>query len=195
MNDNIKKENYLGQAWLVIVLSLLFGASLAGVQVLLKSKIENNKLAETLKQIPSLVTGADKGEKFELNGKLVYKVYKGSKQIGWVIPSKGVGFADQIEVLIGVDGIVSKITGLYVLDQKETPGLGNKIVEKSFLSQFENKNAKDSLNVVKSTSVSGNDISAITGATISTNSVCGIINVTLNELRTVLAENFNKENK
>ena len=52
------RGNLLGQAWLVLCLSLVFGASLAAVEIGLKSRIVENKRNETYGQIPSLVPGA-----------------------------------------------------------------------------------------------------------------------------------------
>ena len=53
-----------------------------------------------------------------------------------MLPAHGQGFADRIDVLIGVNADVSTITGMYVLDQKETPGLGALITEEPFREQF-----------------------------------------------------------
>ncbi len=178
-----KKENYLKQAWLVVVLSIIFGASLSGVEMLLKDRINSNKQLETLSQIAKLVPESLSGEKVDINGMTVYKAMNGTEQKGWVILAKGMGFADSIEILLGVNKDASKITGLYVLDQKETPGLGNKIVENDFRMQFQGKTTDSPLKTVKSNDNSGNKISAVTGATISSVSVCGIVNKALNNFR------------
>jgi len=177
------KVDYIKQAWLVITLSLLFGAALAGVQVWLTERIETNKLNETLSQIPKLVPGSAKGSRETIHGHVVYRAMSDSTQVGWVIPASGQGFAAPIEVLIGVNREVSSITGLYVLDQRETPGLGNKITEADWLSQFEGKETREQLEASKSSSVSGNEIRAVTGATISSESICNIVNQTLEEFR------------
>ena len=50
--------NPIAQAWLVILLALIYGAALATVQTTLSPKIEANIRAETYDQIPRLVTGA-----------------------------------------------------------------------------------------------------------------------------------------
>ena len=50
--------------------------------------------------------------------------------------TKGQGYADTIERLLGLSTDFRSITGLFVLDQKETPGLGNKIITDAWRSQF-----------------------------------------------------------
>ena len=189
------KNGYIGQAWLVILLSLCFGGVLAGVQLALQPRIEENKLAETRSQIPLLVPGAREEESKvdTVAGQRVYRALSSGRQIGWVIGGGGQGFADRIELLVGVDVGAEKITGLYVLEQKETPGLGNKIVEEGWRQQFVGKAAGRELVVTKGGASEDYEIDAITGATISSESVCQIVNRTLPRMRSELIANTEKE--
>ena len=203
------KNSYIGQAWLVLTLALCFGAALAGVESALKGRIAANKLAATVEQIPSLVPGADQSaSRLAAARPLKVTVGEGAlaatydafravaadgKHVGWVVRASGKGFADKIELLIGVDAAARKITGLYVLDQKETPGLGNKITEKEFLWPFRSGElvADKPLTVVTAASAEAgkNQVKAVAGATISSRSVCDIVNETLGEaLRAKLAK-------
>jgi electron transport complex protein RnfG len=182
-----KKGNYISQAWLVILLGLLYGGALAAVQTTLSGKIEANKKAETYAVIPDLVSGADAGQTQERmvtgeNGKetRVYQVFgSDGSHLGWVLPAEGTGFADKIELLVGLDVEVARITGMYVINQKETPGLGDYISSKGFEDRFRNKPADQPLVVVKAEPSESNEVRAITGATISSESVAGIINQAL----------------
>ncbi len=127
-----KHGNLLGQAWLVLCLSLAFGATLAGVEVGLKPRIIENKRNETFSQIPSLVSGADRSQttEVEIDGHSLFEARaEDGSQIGWVVPAGGQGFADRIEVLVGLNLDATRITGIFVLDQKETPGLGDFITD------------------------------------------------------------------
>jgi len=180
-------KNDIGQAWLVIVLSLLFGGALAGVQAKLQGKIEENRLAETLSQIPRLVPGAQSGEATVLAGRSVYRAMVGERQVGWVLLAGGQGFADRIDLLIGLDVGVKTLTGLYVLDQRETPGLGNRIVEDAWRGQFVGKTTAAPLQVTKAEAAVQSEIRSVTGATISSESVCDIVNSTVADLRDELA--------
>ena len=220
------KNNYIGQAWLVLVLALCFGAALAGVETWLKPKIDANKLAATLDQIANLVPDANAAESARIakdpnwgpvtvavgegDAAGTYEAFRamdaGARQVGWVIKASGKGFADKIELLIGLDANAQTITGLHVLDQKETPGLGNKITVKGdpknqgFLWQFfhHRPRADQPLAVTKASPKAdepgaANKIKAVTGATISSRSVCDIINEALSgELRQKLAAEAKK---
>ena len=195
---------FIFQAWLVLLLATFFGAALAGIQLTLAPKIEANKLNETIEKVPELILGADaakalseQNRPMEIDrqyieaGNKIYSVFQArtdGQTAGWVIKASGQGYADRIELLVGVDAKAATITGLFILDQKETPGLGNKIMEPAWRSQFNNKSTQQQLTAVKTKASKANEISAITGATISSKSVCGIINQSLDNLRQPLTD-------
>lgn len=192
MDEQPTRKGYLGQAWLVILLSLVYGGALAGVETALRETIAENKRRETYDRIPVLVPGTDGGKTREVNqaDEVIAADADGNRQrvylavaadgatAGWVLPASGQGFADRIDLLIGLDAQASTITGLYVLDQKETPGLGNFITSEAlFTNQFAGKSADDPLTVVTTDPASGSSqIKAISGATISSESVCATVN-------------------
>jgi Na+-translocating ferredoxin:NAD+ oxidoreductase subunit G len=214
------KNSYLGQAWLVLAISLVFGALLAGVQVGLAGKIAANKLNETLEQIPNLVampefdpeadasetaenpTGNPEATKVfdaeehhigwvverELEGRQAYEAFdlKGAR-VGWVIKAAGNGFADRIELLMGFNADATQITGMFVLDQKETPALGDNITKAKFRDRFIGK-PTDVVLSASQTPTQPDQIQALTGATISSQSVCDIVNGAAEQFTAALKE-------
>jgi electron transport complex protein RnfG len=198
------KDSNLFQAWLVLLLATVFGSALAGVQTKLGPVIEANKTRETLAKIPALVLGEDQAAKLshqkkslsitsrtielERNGiKKFYTVYDAAFEdgtlAGYVAKAAGQGYADKIELLLGLDADARTITGLFILDQKETPGLGNRIIEKPWRDQFLGKPSATRLVVVKGNPGKNNEIDAISGATISSRSVTGIVNKTITDIK------------
>jgi electron transport complex protein RnfG len=191
------KNSNLAQAWLVLLLALCFGSALAAVQVQLSDTIAANKLNETLAQVPALIWGkAPPPQNVQITpGTLnvkkdgqassytLYRVAQDNKTAGWVVKADGQGYGDKLELLIGTDADVKKITGLFVLEQKETPGLGNRISEPQWRNQFVGKSTAKPLDVVKDKSQGPETIDAITGATISSRSVTNIVNATIGNLR------------
>jgi electron transport complex protein RnfG len=203
--DSGPAGNYLTQAWLVLLLAVLFGGTLAGVEAALAPTIEANKINETREKVPELVWGLQAQD--DRKGRVVagpltvagktgshkktFKVYKATDRgsvAGWVVKSSGQGYAGTVELLLGLNADASRITGLFILDQKETPGLGNRITETGWRQQFANVATNRPLSVVKRSSGSPGEIDAIAGATISSASVCAIINQTVKQVRKPLAE-------
>lgn len=211
------RESYLGQAWLVLILALVFGGTLAGVHVGLQDRIEANLRAETLSQIPALILGSRLGAEAEivvledtlevwlddgstlemlvveqtLAGRQVFEISDKARRarLGWVARGAGQGYADQIDLLIGLDAGAAEITGLYVLSQKETPALGDGIVREPFRSRFVGAPTDRPVQVTKTESAAAADpskILALTAATISSQSVCDIVNRTVADIRSAI---------
>ena len=197
-------DSYFAQTWLVVFLAIFFGAALAIVQVQLSDVIASNKLNETLKQVPRLVLsspmttaeiesqnnpikvlpGVLKIKKDKQNISLpLYRVDQEDDVIGWVVKSSGQGYADKIDLLIGFDAALEIITGIFVLEQKETPGLGNKITRTSWRKQFAGRKTSSPLMLRKNEGKQDSGIDAITGATISSRSVIEIVNRTVEDTR------------
>jgi electron transport complex protein RnfG len=196
------RNSNLAQAWLVLVLALIFGAILAAIQVKLSPIIAANKMNETLEKIPELVWGdaaarhmaAKSGDtqitpgtiEVQKNGTAsfysLFQVTSKGEPAGWVVKTTGQGYADRIELLMGFNPEVTAITGLFILEQKETPGLGAKIVLPHWQKQFIGKETDPPLTVVKNGVSTSQGIDAITGATISSRSVVGMVNRTMDDL-------------
>ncbi len=98
--------------------------------------------------------------------------------IGYAIQGKGPGFQDTIHLLFGYLRSTNRMSGMEILDSRETPGLGDKIFkDMDFVGEFIDHLMKDDVKAVKKgTKTQDNEIDAITGATISSKAVVKIIN-------------------
>ncbi len=110
---------------------------------------------------------------------VVYGTYdEAGNLVGFAIPAEGPGFQDTIRLIYGYDPRTKQITGMEVLESRETPGLGDKIMkDEEFLSNFKSLSVEPEVVVVKpGTKSQENEVDAISGATISSNAVVSIIN-------------------
>jgi electron transport complex protein RnfG len=86
--------------------------------------------------------------------------------IAFVVESRE-GYGGNIEIMLGLDPNES-ILGVEILSHRETPGLGAKIIDRSFKEQFVGRSLKNThWTVIKD----GGDIDQITGATVSPRAV------------------------
>ena len=99
-----------------------------------------------------------------------YAAYDGQELIGYVFSAFPKGYGGEIKVTVGV-GIDNTISGVKIGDNKETPGLGSKASEESFIRQYIGKQIQKEFQVVKHVPLDDNEIEAISGATISTRAV------------------------
>lgn len=117
----------------------------------------------------------------ETSTKGIEKIYLGydgaGRRIGFAMSATENGFQDPVTVMFGYDAAARKLIAMRVIANKETPGLGDKIVKDSaFVDAF--VDAAAPLNGVKPGRETGapDEIVMITGATISSRAVIRIIN-------------------
>ncbi len=102
----------------------------------------------------------------------------GGQEVGYTVktaPSSG--FSGTIEVLTGIsnDG---NLAGMTILSHGETPGLGANATLPDFRNQYQGLSAEEDVSVAKS-APSGNEIQAITGATITSEAVTDGVNIAI----------------
>jgi len=202
MNSVIK------QMFIVLILvGSLSGMVLAGSYRLTKPLIEKHKLEELQQSIFVVLPDAKSYEDMHVAGIKLYKGITASNEVaGYAFVAEGTGFQGMIKMIVGIAPDLHTMSGMQVLEQVETPGLGAKITDESFEQQFSGlqpdwadvttaevqKQSKASseagtaptkqalpefLTYVKIvTPDDPNEIQAITGATISSAAVVRIIN-------------------
>ncbi len=184
---------------MIIVLTtvgLISGGFLAGVAKLTEERIALNIQAEIEEAIAEVVDNAEVNQKvYEEEDLVVYRELDAEGAlVGFAVQATGVGFQDKITLMFGLDASLTKITGLTVIDQNETPGLGAKIEDwNSFLQFWENKDATGQLTLRKPAArtpeeLSAAEINTITAATISSKKVLEIVNLSLEKVRQLIQE-------
>ncbi|MFH1855657.1 MAG: FMN-binding protein [Candidatus Omnitrophota bacterium] len=191
---NFKKESFLKEAVKIVVPLIIIagisGGIIAGVFSATKQKIEyqNKKRIETA--IFSILPETKKIEETETASRILYKCKdeKGDL-IAVAFIAVGPGYQDVIKVLVVADKELNVVKGIEILESVETPGLGAKINELAFKSQFEEAAANFELS--KEFSKKEKDktvIQAITGATISSRAVVDIVNAEIAEIKKIIVE-------
>ncbi len=171
---------FIQESWLILLLGVSFTALLAGTQVSLIDRIRENQNKALNEAISEVVPDLASTEEISIDGQRVFKCLDaGGALTGWAVQASGNGFVDKITLVVGFNAAADTISGLKVIDQVETPGLGNKIKEPQWDHQYVGLKADPSrkLEVVKRKRVEGaNEIQAITGATWSSRFVTDIVN-------------------
>ncbi len=184
---------------MIIVLTtvgLISGGFLAGVAKLTKERIALNIQAEIEEAIEEVVDDAEVSTVlYEEEDLVIYRELEEDGDLaGFAIQATGVGFQDKITLMFGLDETLTKITGLTIIDQKETPGLGAKITEwDSFLQFWEERDATGMLSLRKPPvrtpeELLATEINSITAATISSRKVLDIVNLSLDKVRELITK-------
>jgi electron transport complex protein RnfG len=183
---------------MVVVLTLVSvvaAAVLGYVAELTTPRIEAHALRELRQGISDVLPGLQDYEaRFKEED---FEVYEGKNEegdtVGFAIVRYGAGFSDSIKLIFGVSTDFSKIYSLKVLEQKETPGLGAKIMqEKPFLQFWRGVSIAEPIRYAKpprpKEQLEENEINAITGATISSEAVVAAVNDAVDEAKKVIGE-------
>ena len=169
-------------------IALIAAGLMASLYSVTSEPIQKSKEQKSVEAIKAGLHAFDKIENDTANGLNIYKAYKADGQfIGAAVESMSKnGFGGEIKVMVGFDA-QGNITEYSVLEQKETPGLGTKMVtwfrpqtekKKSLLEtifHYEVKTAEKQSSIIgknpavnkMTVSKDGGEIDAITASTIS----------------------------
>lgn len=168
-----KKESTLfNMVSSLVVVTLVASTALGYVYELTKGPIAAAKLAKKIRSIDEVVTGYDNSPVDEMyripidgtgDSLEVYPAKKEGRLVASAIRSYSPkGYGGNVWLMVGLLP-TGEITNIAVLEHKETPGLGTKMNDQPFKSQFIGKNPGTyNLHVKKD----GGSIDALTGATI-----------------------------
>ena len=171
-----KENNVMYILRLTVTLLLICGvvaAVLAGVNSITKDKIAAIQEQKTLDAIAEVLPGVEGLEKMTLSGDtgIVKSVY--TSENNYAVEVTPVGFDGEVTMMVGICG--GQVTGISVISHTETPGLGAVAAAanakgEAFRSQFAG---------LSGTLAVGEDIDAISGATITSKAVVTGVNAAL----------------
>ncbi len=176
------------------IAGMFSGLAIVGIFLVTQPMIERNRAEALEAAIYRVLEGARSRVAFVLReGKLARfespdgslpkeeAVYAGYDEagalLGFAVPAEGPGFQDTIKLLYGYNVERERVVGMEVLESRETPGLGDKIIkDMNFVGNFRDLAVEPKIVAVKGGRSQENQVDAISGATISSIAVCNIIN-------------------
>ena len=173
---------------IMTLFACISGGVLSLVYLFSAPLIEANMLEEQRRSIFQVVPNIDSYEERSV-GDITYFECRDTSGgvVGYALPAEGNGYQGVIKLMVGLTTDLSEITGISVLEQVETPGLGGRISEQAFQEQFRGVKTEPAVGYVKNQKPDRDtDIQAVTGATISSRSVVTIINRNLKKFREAL---------
>ena len=195
---------FLEQSWLLLVASVFFGICLAGLNAWWEPMIIANEIKKFNNLAGAMIADANdfaaavEKEDLEIDigkGKTVETEVKKALDkegniIGWAFVCQGSGFADKIRLVVVVDKQFKELRGFGVLGSNETPGFGDKLkTEDFFRNQFVGAPAEEfALSKTGDDKKIDSEIVAITGATVTSESVVKILNNFISQVKTRMKE-------
>ncbi len=168
---------------ILFLIAAICSALVGFASELTKEPIAAQKLEAKNAAMQEVLSDADGFEEIEAND-LVEEVQVGTRdgqEVGYAIRVISKGYADPIEIMVGIDK-AGAIQGIKILASAETPGLGDNASDPSFTDKFKGKDA--ALTVSTSGNAGDDEISAITGATITSVAVTNGVNKAIEYVQT-----------
>ena len=139
--------------------------------------------AQDFEQVKDVKTDNSKGVEVSE----VYEAKDASgKTVGYTLKVLPSGYGGTIELMVGIDSAKGQVSGINVVSNSETAGLGAKATNPEFSDQYKGKPLEE-LSVLKNGTPGDTEIKAISGATITstavTNGVDAAIEVYNNSLK------------
>jgi electron transport complex protein RnfG len=178
------------------VLSVISGGGLKGLEEWAKPKIENNVMnlvkGPAIRQMLGEAENDPVEDRFKItDGEEERNIFVGvfdGKPDTVVVESVANGFADKVGLVVAINMADDTLRGIAVTTHKETPGLGAMAKDDpKFAAQFAGKSIAGSFGVTND----GGQISALSGATITSRAVCAGVNTaieTYNKLKPQMEE-------
>ena len=163
------------------VLSIVSGGSLSWLKDFTEPKIENQVMnlvkGPAIRQILNAADNDPVEDRFKIKDgdqerNVFVGVFDGTADTV-VLESSANGYGDKIGMVVAINMGEGNLRGVAVTTSKETPGLGARAKDDpSFAAQFAGKPITDSFAVT----TDGGQISALSGATITSRAVCTGVN-------------------
>jgi len=160
----------------LFIFCLVATALLAGTNMITKDKIADNAVQTEIQSrkivLPEGETYSDVTESD--NGTTWCVGYdKDGNEVGYVFTTGAKGYGGTVSVMVGMD-TEGNITGVEILSHSETPGLGANATKADFKERFIGKSGTLTVN---KNSNEGQNVQAITAATITSNAVVKAVNL------------------
>lgn len=182
LNKNEKKE-IIKTSLILFLITAVSAGLLAAVNSKTAPIIEANELLKKQEAMRLVLPEADGFDTDNLvsdkTDKMITEIYKASNDIGYAVMASPLGYGGEISMAVGISSN-GKVTGVDIISNSETAGLGAKCTDAAWLAQFVGKS--DEISVVK-TNAKDNQIDAISSATITSKATTSGVNAALKAVK------------
>ncbi len=199
----MNKKDILIVAVKLFIITAVAALCLAFVNKITAPVIENNKIITMQQTQKEVLESAIEFEKVDVkhidseeNGTYIEDAYRGLNKegevVGYVVSAASSrGYGGNIRVMVGITSDMT-INRVKITESSETAGLGLKASNPEFIDQYIGRDV--SLTVKKNISPTnkGEDIAAISGATVTSRAVTSAVNLSLEFTKSIIEEKEGK---
>ncbi|MCX7715244.1 MAG: RnfABCDGE type electron transport complex subunit G [Clostridia bacterium] len=191
MSDKNNQTEIIKTGTILFLITAVAAFALAIVNSVTAPVIEGNNAKKQAAAMKNVLKDAAEFSQLTLDSQIdksVSAIYSAKNAqgdlVGVCVSVTSSGYGGDIDMIVGVS-TDKKVTGVDIISQSETAGLGTKAAEPAFKDQYIGKGKIDK--VVKS-GAKENEIDAISGATITSKAVTKGVNTAVSAAEEVLAK-------
>ena len=205
LNTNSNVYTIIYATVIVVIVALLLAVVSSALKPRQAANVELDRKKQVLSSLNIDLKGQDADalyaqliEETERDGKTLYVATLEDGAQKFIIPMRGAGLWGPIWGYVALDDDMSTIYGTFFNHESETPGLGGEITTAKFQNGFIGKHVTEAgalrtVEIVKG-EAAGEQVQAISGATITSKGVETMINTALSEYESVLTGKAAGEN-
>ncbi|HHZ06797.1 MAG TPA: RnfABCDGE type electron transport complex subunit G [Clostridiales bacterium] len=162
----------------LFAICLIVTALLAGTNAMTADTIARQSLEKASQSRSVVLPQAKDFKECTLDDKTYYQGLDDSGNIvGYTFTTAAKGYGGEVQVMTGIDS-TNAVSGVVILSQNETPGLGANAEKDVFKDQFKQQLTWDGgmFTVIKNAQPTTGEIQAMTGATITSKAVANAVN-------------------
>jgi electron transport complex protein RnfG len=171
----LDKKEILFPTLSLFIICLVVTALLAGANAMTKDTIKAQDEANAQASRKVVLPEAQDFKPMEGDTDSYIGTDASGKTVGYVFATEEKGYGGTVRIMTGITQ-GGKVSGVTILSQNETPGLGANATKPDFLNQYNQNVPQDGFTVVKSKDKGDGKIDAMTGATITSKAVTGAVN-------------------
>jgi len=169
------------------IVGLFSAVSLVSMFNYAEPLIEANRQRELQEAIVTVLPDASSYQVIDEKDGIYQGLDADGKPMDYAFIAEGGGYQGKIRMMVGINRELTALKGLEVLENIETPGLGAKIDEPDFKTQFVGLSVVPQIEYVQNRKPDKpNAIQAITGATISSRAVVKTLNKDIERVKKIL---------
>ncbi|MEW6710555.1 MAG: FMN-binding protein [Candidatus Riflebacteria bacterium] len=185
------KPGVVTEIWFVLLLSTacVFILLITRVGIGARSEVSARTVRTALQLLTTQVPSGDEeayavfSRRFSQKSSGRIKTWQNQDQLSqWVFEASGAGMWGEMTLVGVVDLETETMTGLQVIGQNETAGLGSRITEPVFAEQFVNLSLQPRVEMVRAR-FRNNQFDAVSGATVTSKALETLINKAISQVR------------
>lgn len=176
-------KEYIRLVVTLFVITFVAAALLGATNALTEDRIAAAALEKQNNAMRALLPEAESFDQFNGKDDIYIGVNSNGETVGYCINASSPGYGGNVEMMVGMDSEL-KLSGIEILSNSETAGLGANCTKPEFKAQFAGLQAP--ISVSKGNANGVNQINAITGATITSNAVASGVNSAYESLKSAI---------